>query len=126
MIGPTFMKLGRAPAMQAIFIVWPNPDFGNSSLGVHPIVVIAEGAAFDPLPPGAMFHVPGYRIAETRLEGNARAKPHAFLDLGRAHRVAAIVTGAIGYELDQILGLSERAQDALRDLEDVVFVARGN
>src|SRR6185503_19339054 len=120
MIGPTFMKLGRAPAMQAIFIV--SPALTPSSVGVHPVVVVPERAALDALPPGTVFHVPRHRVTQTRFERDPGSETRAFGNFLRGHGVAAIVPGAIGHELEQIARLPERGQDAIRNLENVVLV----
>src|SRR4030095_10710367 len=75
--------------------------------GVLGLVVLAEGAGLDRLPPRLVPAVPLHGRGERGVEGRRR-RPAERFDLPGIERVAAVVTGPIRDRLDQALRLGGR------------------
>src|SRR5512143_2157002 len=74
------------------------------------LVVLAERARLDRLPPRLVGAIPLHRRGERGVEARGRG-PAEGGDLGRVERVAAIVPGSVGDRLDEAHRLAEQRED---------------
>src|SRR5665811_451231 len=75
---------------------------GGQPRGVLFFVVVAVGAAADPIGPDGVRAVPGHRLGEPLVEGVARSPAELLADLAGIHGVAPVVTGSVGNMADQL------------------------
>src|SRR5207248_1616721 len=85
------------------------------------LVIVAVGPRADRLPPPSVVAVPPYGALESLVEPHARF-PAERVQLVRAQRVAAIVPGPIGDELDQRFVHPAQLDDPLDDVEVLALV----
>src|SRR5262249_58034458 len=84
------------------------------SRGVLLLVVRAEGARLDGLPPGLALPVPGHRRLEGGAEGGG-GLPAEGGDLAGVERVAPVVSRPIGHGRDEALRLAQEMEHLSRE-----------
>src|SRR4030095_7420814 len=132
--GETWRGAGRGARSDGAAIVSARRSSASRAAAVSPIhardtalprrvlglVVLAEDAGLDRLPPRLVPAVPLHGRGERGVEGRRR-RPAERLDLPGIERVAAVVTGPIRDRLDQALRLAEQREDLTgqRDVLDL-------
>src|SRR5206468_3266942 len=119
-------RSGRRPRSR-----WGGAGSSLQCLPVLALVVLAVLAGPDRLPPPLVVAVPAHRLLDALVEAD-RGLPTQGLEPLGGERVAAVVAGTVGDELDQRLIAVRQREDALDDLDvrelfgtaDVVDLAR--